>query len=81
MTQEPEKKERKGLSYRARRRWSLVILVLALPAYIFAVVTVVTLLDRPPIWVEFIVYAVLGVLWTFPLRFVFKGIGKPDPDA
>jgi uncharacterized protein (DUF983 family) len=70
-----------GLSYKARRRWSLVILLLGLPAYIVAAVTIMNLLDRPPIWVEFVVYVALGIIWALPFRFVFKGIGQPDPDA
>ena len=70
-----------ALSYKARRRWSLVILVLGLPAYVIAAVTIMSNLGRPPIWLEFLIYVVLGVLWALPFRFVFKGIGKPDPDA
>ncbi len=69
-----------GLSYKARRRWSLVILLVGLPMYIVAVVTVVNWLDRPPIWVEFLVYVVLGILWALPFKFVFRGVGKEDPD-
>ena len=44
------------------------------------VVTVVNWLDRPPIWLELLVYIVLGVLWALPFKFVFKGVGKEDPD-
>lgn len=69
-----------GLSYKARRRWSLVLLLVGLPAYIVAVVTVVNWLDRPPIWLELIVYVVLGILWALPFKFVFRGVGKADPD-
>lgn len=69
-----------GLSYKARRRWSLVILLVGLPVYIVAVVSVLNLLDRPPIWLELIVYVVLGLLWALPFRFVFRGVGKGDPD-
>lgn len=69
-----------GLSYKARRRWSLVILVVGLPLYIVAVVTVVNWLERPPIWVELLVYIVLGILWALPFKFVFRGVGKEDPD-
>ncbi|MTI03769.1 MULTISPECIES: DUF2842 domain-containing protein [Alphaproteobacteria] len=72
--------QKSGLSYKARRRWSLVILVIGLPLYIVAVVTVVNWLDRPPIWVELLVYIVLGVLWALPFKFVFRGVGKEDPD-
>ena len=70
-----------ALSYKARRRWSLAVLVIGLPVYIVAAVTVLTLLDRPPFWIELAVYVGLGVLWALPLRFVFLGVGKADPDA
>ncbi len=69
-----------SLSYKARRRWSLVLLLVGLPAYIVAVVTVVNWLDRPPIWLELLVYVVLGVLWALPFKFVFRGVGKEDPN-
>ncbi|MGL6209669.1 MAG: DUF2842 domain-containing protein [Paracoccaceae bacterium] len=68
-----------ALSYRARRRWSLVILLIGLPIYIVVAVTILNLLDRPPIWVEVPVYLVLGFLWMLPFRFVFTGIGQADP--
>ena len=68
------------LSYKARRRWSLVILLIGLPLYIVAAVNVVDMLGRPSILVELLVYVVLGFLWMMPFKFVFKGIGKEDPD-
>ncbi|MCA0906193.1 MULTISPECIES: DUF2842 domain-containing protein [Ruegeria] len=74
------KEQKTGLSYKARRRWSLVILVIGLPLYIVAVVTVLNWLERPPIWVELLVYIVLGILWALPFKFVFRGVGKEDPD-
>jgi hypothetical protein len=70
-----------ALSYKARRRWSLVILLVLLPTYIVVAVTVVNWLGRPPLWIEFFVYVVLGLLWALPFRAVFRGIGKADPDA
>ena len=69
------------LSYKSRRRWSLVILLIGLPIYIVAAVTVVNWLDRPSIVVELLVYVVLGFLWMLPFKFVFIGVGKEDPDA
>ncbi|MEQ9039539.1 MAG: DUF2842 domain-containing protein [Silicimonas sp.] len=69
-----------ALSYKARRRWSLVILLIGLPLYIVAAVSVVNMLDRPPFWLELIVYIVLGFLWALPFRAVFRGVGKADPD-
>ena len=70
-----------ALSYKARRRWSLVILLIGLPLYIMAAVTVMNMLDRPHILVELLVYIVLGFLWAVPFKFIFKGIGQADPDA
>ncbi|PRY23734.1 uncharacterized protein DUF2842 [Aliiruegeria haliotis] len=69
-----------ALSYKARRRWSLFILVIGMPAYIVLAVTVVNWLERPPILVELLVYVVLGIAWILPFRFIFLGIGKPDPE-
>ena len=70
-----------ALSYKARKRWSLVILLVGLPAYIVACVSVINWLDRPSLLVELLVYVLLGILWALPFKFVFKGIGQPDPDA
>lgn len=74
-----------ALSYKARRRWALVILILGLPLYIMfaaagaAIMT--ALLGRPPIWAEVLLYAVLGIIWALPFKFIFLGIGQADPDA
>lgn len=70
-----------ALSYKARRRWSLVILLIGLPLYIVAAVTVVNWLDRPPFWLELLVYVALGFVWAMPFKAVFRGVGKADPDA
>jgi uncharacterized protein (DUF983 family) len=69
-----------ALGYKARRRWSLVILLIGLPLYVVAAVNVIELFDRPPFWVELAVYVILGFLWAMPFKFVFKGVGKEDPD-
>ena len=70
-----------AMSYKARRRWSLVVLLLALPLYIVVALNVIQLFERPSFWVELAVYVGLGVLWVFPLKAVFKGVGQADPDA
>ena len=70
-----------ALSYRTRKRLSLLILLVGLPAYIVVAVSVVNALDRPPIWAELLVYVALGFLWALPFRFVFRGVAQPDPDA
>lgn len=70
-----------ALSYKARRRWSLIILLVGMPAYVVVAVTVMNWLDRPPFWLELVIYIALGFLWILPFRFVFRGVGKADPDA
>jgi len=70
-----------ALKYKTRRRLSLLALVVGLPAYIVAAIALVNWFDRPHIAVEFLIYVVLGVLWAIPLKAIFKGVGKPDPDA
>ena len=70
-----------ALSYKARRRWSLVILLVGLPAYIVAAVSIVGWLDRPSFWLELLVYILLGIVWIIPFKFVFLGVGQADPDA
>ncbi|MCB5199727.1 Protein of unknown function [Loktanella sp. DSM 29012] len=69
-----------SLSYKTRKRLALLILVLGLPAYIIVAVSVVSSLDRPSILTELAIYVGLGVLWAFPFRAIFRGIGQPDPD-
>ncbi|WP_341234841.1 DUF2842 domain-containing protein [uncultured Sulfitobacter sp.] len=69
-----------ALSYKARRRWSLVILLVGLPAYIIAAVAIIGQFDRPPFWIELAIYVGLGIIWAIPFKYVFKGIGQADPD-
>ena len=68
------------LSYKVRRRWSLVILLIGLPTYVVTAVTVSNLLGRPPLLVELGIYLGLGVIWALPFKYIFKGIGQADPD-
>jgi len=70
-----------ALSWKARRRWSLVILLVGLPVYIVAAVTILGILDRPSLWVELAVYLGLGILWALPFRTIFRGVGQADPEA
>lgn len=72
---------RDGLSYRTRRRLSLLFLLVGLPLYIVAAVTLVERFERPGILGELLIYVALGIIWAFPLRYVFRGVGRPDPDA
>ncbi|MEM9011444.1 MAG: DUF2842 domain-containing protein [Pseudomonadota bacterium] len=70
-----------ALSYKARRRLALLILLVGLPAYVVAAVSILALFDRPPLIVELAVYIGLGIVWALPFRSVFRGVGRPDPDA
>ncbi len=70
-----------ALSYKTRRRLSLLILLLGLPGYVVVAVTIMSTIDRPPLWLELLIYIGLGILWALPFKAVFKGIGQSDPDA
>lgn len=69
-----------ALSYKARRRLSLFLLLVWLPAFIVIAVTIMTTLERQPFWLELLIYVVLGLVWAAPFKFVFRGVGKADPD-
>ena len=70
-----------ALSWKARRRLSLLILLVGLPVYVVVAISVVNWFERPPIWLEFFIYVALGIVWALPFKAVFKGVGKADPDA
>lgn len=70
-----------ALSYKARRRWSLFVLLIGLPAYIIATIWLISLFDQPSFWIELAIYVGTGVIWAFPLKAVFKGVGQADPDG
>lgn len=69
------------LSYKARKRWAIAFLLIGLPVYIVVAMNLVVLFDRPHFLVEAAVYLVLGVLWALPLKTLFRGIGRDDPDS
>lgn len=70
-----------ALAYKVRKRLSFLILLVGLPLYVIAAVTLVSFLPRLPVAVEFIMYALLGILWIFPFKSIFRGLAKPDPDG
>lgn len=70
-----------ALSYKTRRRLSLLVLVVGLPLYIGVAWYLVSLLQTNSILLELAVYIVLGIVWALPLKAVFKGVGQADPDA
>lgn len=72
------------MTYKARKRLALFVLVVGLPIYIAVAATIMSGMMNQSIrfhWIiEFFVYVALGIGWAFPLKWVFKGIGQPDPD-
>lgn len=69
-----------ALSYKARRRWALIILLIGLPLYVVVSVNVIDMFGIENKLLQLIVYVTLGLLWAFPFKTVFKGIGQADPD-
>lgn len=71
-----------ALSYKARKRWALVALLIGMPIYIgiaWGVLSRLALWQLPAL-VEFVIYVVAGVGWVFPLKPIFMGVGQPDLD-
>ena len=64
------------LSIKLKKRLSLLILLVGLPVYIILSITVLNLLDRPPIILELGIYLILGILWALPFKYIFRGVGK-----
>ena len=69
------------LSHRTRRRLSLLVLVVVMPAWIASAWYVMSLIERPSIWLELAIYIALGVVWVLPFKGIFRGVGQADPDA
>lgn len=73
------------MTFKARKRLALLVLVVGLPIYIVVAATIMSIMLNQEIrfaWpIEVLIYVVLGIGWAFPLKWVFKGIGQPDPDA
>ncbi len=59
-----------------RKKIAYLILFIFLPIYIIIAVSIINYIGRLNIWVEFITYVLLGVLWIFPFKFVFKGLAS-----
>ena len=68
------------LTHRQKKLFSLIILLVWLPAYIIIVLNVINYLDRPSVAIELLIYVIAGILWALPFKFIFKGIGKNEKD-
>lgn len=71
-----------AMSYKSRRRWALLILLVGIPLYLGVAWGVLSRLGlwELPVLVEFVIYVFFGVAWVFPLKPIFLGIGQADPD-
>ncbi len=67
------------IKYKTRRVLSLLILLIGLPFYVVFVVTGMTVLVNLPKFIELFIYLFFGIVWVFPLKFVFQGVGQSDP--
>ena len=63
---------------RTRKRLAYLILLVGLPAYVVVVISILNAQDRFSIWIEFLIFAVLGILWALPFRSVFRGLAQPE---
>ena len=68
------------MSYKLNRRLSLLILVVGLPVYIILIVNLISSFDRPNFVVELLIYLLSGVVWAFPLKSVFRGVGQAEEE-
>ncbi len=72
------------LSFKARKRLAILVLLVGMPLYVVVAVSLVNWLfpdplDKPPVLVEIGIYIVLGIVWIWPLKGIFRGVGQPDP--
>ena len=68
------------MSYKLKRRLSLLILVVGLPVYIILIVNLISSFDRPNFVVELLIYLLSGVVWALPLKSVFRGVGQAEEE-
>ena len=68
------------MSYKLKRRLSFLILVVGLPVYIVVIVNLISSFERPKCLVELLIYLLSGVVWAFPLKSVFQGVGQAEED-
>ena len=70
-----------AMTYKQKRRYALLLLVVFLPIYIIVAVAIMSVAGRAPIAVEFAIYVFLGIAWVLPFKKVFLCIGQLAPDA
>ena len=65
-------------SYRLKKLFALLVLLLWLPVYIVLVLNLLTFFERPNLFIELLIYIIVGVFWAWPFKSLFKGIGQPN---
>ena len=65
-------------SYKLKRLFVLIVLLLWLPFYIVLVLNLLAYFERPNLIIELLVYVVAGVFWAWPFKTLFKGIGQTN---
>jgi hypothetical protein len=55
-------------------------LVVGLPVYIILIVNFISSFERPNFVVELLIYLLSGVVWAFPLKSVFRGVGQAEEE-
>ncbi|WBU54514.1 DUF2842 domain-containing protein [Paracoccus sp. SCSIO 75233] len=70
------------MNLKTRKRLSLLILLLGLPAYLIVAWVLLAWIDdtygRPPFWAELLIVILLGFVWIMPFKKIFTGIGKGE---
>ena len=56
------------------------MLVVGLPVYIILIVNFISSFERPNFVVELLIYLLSGVVWAFPLKSVFRGVGQAEEE-
>ena len=69
-----------ALSHKARRRWSLFLLLVWLPFYIVVAISVLALFGDINKWLQIPLYMVLGIAWALPFKKVFLGVDRPPEE-
>ena len=69
-----------NITYKNRRRISLLLLLVGLPVYVILAINILEFFERPSILLEVIIYLSLGIIWALPFKFIFKGVGQADPE-
>lgn len=70
-----------AMRFKTRKRLALLVLFFGMPLYVIVAVNLVALVPPLPKLVELAMFIFLGVAWIFPLKPLFLGIAREDPEA